>query len=146
MPTSGTLEMYQPLSVYRQQQERVQETQPVQPTSVRSPQPQVARSAPSSVRMSKAEALTIVQRLKRVLIIGSLLFFGTTSTLIAGYTFESTLAAQSVHSTTTTTTVSATKTATATSTAASSTLTQGGGYSFGSSSSSSTPVSSTGVS
>src|SRR5579875_266440 len=146
MPTSGTLEKYQPLSIYRQQQERVREARPVQRTSARRPQPQVARSAPTPVRMSKAEALTIVQRLKRGLIIGSLLFFGTTGTLIASHTFESTLAAQSVHSTTTPTTVSATKTATATSTTTSSTQTQSGGYSFGSSSSSSTPVSSTGVS
>lgn len=146
MPTSGTLEKHQPLSIYRQQQEQVQAERPTRSTSARRPQPQVARSAPTPVRMSKAEALTIVQRLKRVLIVGSLLFFGTTGTLIAGHTFGFTLAAQSVHSKTLPTTVSATKTATATSTTASGTQTQSGGYSFGASSSSSTPVSSTGVS
>ncbi len=136
MAISGTLEHYQPVSIYSQQQ---WQRRPAMP-----PQPQ---RPPAPAKMPKGQALSIAQKLKRGVVICSLLFFGTAGTLVAGHILDTTSVAHNT-SIKTTSTTSATKTtpsAIATSTTTSNSSSQGS-YSFGSSNSSSSAVSSTSVS
>ena len=111
---------------------------------------------PTPTRMPKAQALTLLRRVKRGIVIASFLGFGTFSALALGHTVGATTQQASttttvthkVVSTTTatpkaaaTTTPKATSTTTLKATSTTTTTQQGGGYGFGSSTSTSNPVS-----
>jgi hypothetical protein len=121
------------------------------PTQRQQPSPRQQRT--SAARMPKAQALALLRKMKRGIVIASFLSFGTFSALAMGHTV-STTAQQTTTATTTTATVTPTATkkttaATPTATATKKTVTptataqQGGGYGFGSSTSTSQPVSGT---
>ncbi|GAC1401114.1 MAG: hypothetical protein NVS4B12_05270 [Ktedonobacteraceae bacterium] len=103
-----------------------------------------------SARMPKAQALVLLRKMKRGIVIASFLGFGTFSALAMGHTVGATAQLATTTKTTTQTArpaATATKkttTTTATATPATTTTQQGGGgYGFGSSNSTSTPVSGT---
>ena len=138
----------------------------VRPTQTRSqqafPQQQVppvrTQQRPAPAKMPKAQALALLRRLKRGIVVASFLSFGTFSALVVSHTVGTTTQQASTATSTQKTTSSATSTATKT-TAPTSTPTktstqqatpttttntqQGGSYGFGSSNSASNPVSGT---
>lgn len=98
-----------------------------------------------SARMPKAQALVLLRKMKRGIVIASFLGFGTFGALAMGHAGGAT-AQQATTSKTTTQTATPAVTATkktTTATPATTTTQQGGGYGFGSSNSTSTPVSGT---
>jgi hypothetical protein len=112
------------------------------------PSPQQQRTP--AARMPKAQALALLRKMKRGIVIASFLSFGTFSALAMGHTVGA-AAQQTTTSTTTTHVLTPTTTATTKTTGATPTATatqgattqQGGGYGFGSSTSTSQPVSGT---
>lgn len=117
-------------------------------------QPSLQEQKPSTpARMPKAQALALLRRVKRGIVIASFLSFGTFSALALGHTVGTTTQQASTTTTVThkvvstatatpKTTPTTTPKAVATTTPKATTTTQqGGGYGFGSSTSTSNPVS-----
>ena len=170
MNNFDTFDEYREASVSYQSNQRHMPLQSSQGGSVLQREPEAQRQRPypklqpgqkqaMPARMPKAQALVLLRKLKRGIVIASLLGFGTFSALSLGHTMGVTAQQASTttvtHKTTTTVTTTPKKTITVTTTPkttatttpkATSTKTttqQGGGYGFGSSTTTSTPVSGT---
>ncbi len=142
----------------RQAPQPIREQQALPQRPVTPPTRVQQRSTPA--KMPKAQALVLLQKMKRGIVIASFLSFGTFSALVMSHTVSTTtqqVAAASIthvatpattatHTTAATTTSTKKATATTTTPAKKTTPTttqQGGGYGFGSSTPTSTPVSGT---
>ena len=159
-------ERYAPVQSFQGGNVPPRDTQAQRPRPYPKLQPSLQEQKPATpARMPKAQALALLRKVKRGIVVASFLGFGTFSALALGHTVGATTQQASTTSTVThevtstakitpktTTTTTPKATSTTTSKAASTTTTpkatatttttqQGGGYGFGSSTSTSNPVS-----